>query len=83
MVFFWVKGIPLFQEFLWSSSVTFKSERLWILRLLNTALNMDDDAQVFVRNSIFELLLNFYASPLSDDQSKELIIEVINVTVFW
>ncbi|XP_027162829.1 uncharacterized protein LOC113763268 [Coffea eugenioides] len=76
-----MKGVPLFQEFFWSSSVTFKSERLWMLRLLNTSLTMDDDAQILVRNSIFEILLNFYASPLSDDESKELIVEMVKKSV--
>ncbi|KAL3520732.1 hypothetical protein ACH5RR_018881 [Cinchona calisaya] len=76
-----MKGIPMFEEFFWSNSVTFKSERLWMLRLLNTALNMDDDAQILVRNSIFEILLNFYASPLSDDESKELIIEMVKKSI--
>lgn len=76
-----MKGVPLFQEFFWSSSITFKSERLWMLRLLNAALTMDNDAQILVRNSIFEILLNFYASPLSDDESKELIVEMVKKSV--
>ncbi|KAL2473589.1 Ribosome 60S biogenesis N-terminal [Forsythia ovata] len=71
-----MKTIPLFQNFFWSSSVSFKTDRLWILRLLYAGLNTDDDAQVYIRNSTFEMLMSFYGSPLSDNVSKELIIQV-------
>lgn len=54
----------------------FKTLRLWILRLLYAGLNSDDDAQIYIRNNILEILLAFYASPLSDYESKELILQV-------
>lgn len=73
-----MQGIPLFQEFFWSSSVNFKAERLWILRLLYTGLNLEDDAQIYIRNSIIETLLSVYVSPLTDNDSKELILQVIS-----
>lgn len=66
----------MFHEFLWSSSVNFQAERIWILRLVYVGLGNDDDAPVFVRNSIFENLLSLYASPFSDNESKELILQV-------
>lgn len=71
----------MFQDFFWSSSVKFKKERSWILQLLHTALNGDDDAQTCIRNSIFEVLLCFYASPLSDNELKDLIIQVVKKSV--
>ncbi|KAF5946847.1 hypothetical protein HYC85_017075 [Camellia sinensis] len=71
-----VKCIPLFETFFWSSTVKFKTLRLWILRLLYAGLNSDDDAQIYIRNNILEILLAFYASPLSDYESKELILQV-------
>jgi len=61
---------------MWSSSVNFKAERSWILRLLYAGLNSDDDAMIYIRNSILEDLMSFYVSPLSDVVSKDLIIEV-------
>ncbi|KAL2465102.1 Ribosome 60S biogenesis N-terminal [Abeliophyllum distichum] len=76
-----MKTIPLFQNFFWSSSVSFKTDRLWILRLLYAGLNTDDDAQVYIRNSTFEMLMSFYGSPLSDNVSKELIIQIVRKAV--
>ena len=58
--------------------MNFRAERLWILRLLYVGLNLDIDAQIYTRNSIFETLLSFYVSPLSDTDSKELILHVIS-----
>ena len=58
--------------------MNFRAERLWILRLLYVGLNLDIDAQTYMRNSIFETLLSFYVSPLSDTDSKELILQVIS-----
>jgi len=66
----------MFDNFFWSTSVNFKAERSWILRLLCAGLNSDDDAMIYIRNSILETLMTFYVSPLSDFESKNLIIEV-------
>ena len=66
----------MFNNYFWSSSVNYKSERMWILRLLYSGLNIEDDAQLYIRNSIPDTLLSFYSSPLSDDESRELVIEV-------
>ncbi|XP_022850181.1 uncharacterized protein LOC111372195 isoform X4 [Olea europaea var. sylvestris] len=76
-----MKTIPLFQNFFWSSSVSFKTDRLWILRLLYAGMNTDDDAQIYIRNSTFEMLMSFYGSPLSDNMSKELIIQIVRKAV--
>ncbi|KAI9084395.1 hypothetical protein K1719_033585 [Acacia pycnantha] len=73
--------IPLFDDFLWSTSVNFKEERLWMLRLVYAGLNSDDDVMLYIRNSVFESLMSFYMSPLSDFESKELVIEVIQKSV--
>ncbi|XP_052200530.1 uncharacterized protein LOC127806944 isoform X2 [Diospyros lotus] len=70
-----IKCIPLFQDLFWSSSDTFRTERMWILRLLYAGINSDDDAHVYIRNDILETLLAFYASPLSDNESKGLILQ--------
>ncbi|KAM7519592.1 hypothetical protein LguiB_018554 [Lonicera macranthoides] len=76
-----MKRIPLFHDFLWSSSVTFKTDRLWILRLLYAGLNLDDDAHIYIKNSVLEILLSFYASPLSDNESKKLILQIVKKSV--
>ncbi|KAF4381822.1 hypothetical protein F8388_008998 [Cannabis sativa] len=72
-----MKNVPLFNEFFWSTSVNFRAERLWILRLLYAGLNLDDDVQIYTRNSILETLMSFYFSPLSDNESKDLILQIL------
>ncbi|XP_061372643.1 uncharacterized protein LOC133315092 [Gastrolobium bilobum] len=76
-----MRAIPLFDNFFWSTSVNFKAERLWMLRLVYSGLNTDDDAMIYIRNSILESLMSFYVCPLSDVESKDLIIEVIKKSV--
>nr|XP_016468824.1 PREDICTED: uncharacterized protein LOC107791300 [Nicotiana tabacum] len=76
-----MKGIPLFQNFFWSSSTNFIAERLWILRLLYSGLNANDDTQIYIRNAIFETLLSFYVSPISSHESKELIVQIVKKSV--
>ncbi|KAK4258228.1 hypothetical protein QN277_007700 [Acacia crassicarpa] len=73
--------IPLFDDFLWSTSVNFKAERLWMLRLVYAGLNTDDDVMLYIRNSVLESLMSFYMSTVSDFESKELVIEVIQKSV--
>lgn len=53
-----------------------KGERLWILRLIYAGLNLEDDSRIYIRNSVQEILLSFYSSPLSDKESQELILQV-------
>ncbi|KAI3799706.1 hypothetical protein L1987_35005 [Smallanthus sonchifolius] len=71
------KIVSFFDEFFWSNSANFKSERIWILRLLYSGLNLEDDAQIYVRSSILEKLLSFYSCPLSDNESRELILQIV------
>ncbi|KZV51556.1 hypothetical protein F511_05872 [Dorcoceras hygrometricum] len=73
-----MRAIPLFENLFWSSSVSFRNDRLWILRLLYVGLNAEDDAQMYIRNSIFEKIFGFYSSPLSDNDSQELIVQVLH-----
>ncbi|XP_055805226.1 uncharacterized protein LOC129874030 isoform X2 [Solanum dulcamara] len=76
-----MKGIPLFQTFFWSISTNFITERLWMQRLLCSGLNVDGDAQIYIRNAIFETLFSFYVSPISDHESKELIVQIVKKSV--
>ncbi|XP_050217080.1 uncharacterized protein LOC126667967 [Mercurialis annua] len=72
-----MKHIPLFHSLVKSNSVNFRAERLWMLRLACAGLNLDDDAQIFISNSIPKTLLSFYATPFADDESKELILQFV------
>ncbi|KAL5730801.1 diphosphoinositol-polyphosphate diphosphatase [Ranunculus cassubicifolius] len=70
------KCIPLFKAMFQSVSRNFKTDRLWILRLSHAGLNFENDAQIFIRKGIIEVLLSFYSSSLSDYQSKTLIFQI-------
>ncbi|KNA12925.1 hypothetical protein SOVF_121720 [Spinacia oleracea] len=76
-----LKSIPLFHEFIWSSSVNYRTDRLWMLHLIYAGINSEDDALICIRNSVLEIILSVYASPLSDVESKELILRVLKKCV--
>ncbi|MCD9560594.1 hypothetical protein HAX54_019311, partial [Datura stramonium] len=67
-------------DFFWSISTNFITERLWMLRLLYSGLNMDDDAQIYIQMP-FGNPLQFYVSPISDHESKELIVQIVKKSV--
>uniref|UniRef100_A0A804PMF6 Uncharacterized protein n=1 Tax=Zea mays TaxID=4577 RepID=A0A804PMF6_MAIZE len=71
------EGIPLFPTLLQSSSVHFKAERLWMLRLLSAGSNLADDAKIYKRGRVLELALAFCSSPVSDFESKVLVLKVL------
>ncbi|XP_077224093.1 ribosome 60S biogenesis amino-terminal protein isoform X2 [Tasmannia lanceolata] len=76
-----LKCVPLFHTLFGSSSIHFKMDRLWILRLSYAGLNLDDDAQIIMRKFLLELLLSFYSSSLSDSESKTLILQIVKKSV--
>ncbi|XP_073099472.1 uncharacterized protein [Elaeis guineensis] len=74
-------SVPLFHTLFESSSIHFKMDRLWILRLIYAGLNLNSDAKIYMRNKFLELLLSFYASSLSDPESKMLILQIMKKSV--
>ncbi|KAJ4774620.1 Nucleolar pre-ribosomal-associated protein 1 [Rhynchospora pubera] len=76
-----LKSIPLFHTLFQSSSIHFKSDRIWILQLLYAGLNLDDDAKIYKTKSILEHLLNFYSSSASDPESRFLILVIVKKSV--
>uniref|UniRef100_A0A0A9CSM8 URB1 C-terminal domain-containing protein n=1 Tax=Arundo donax TaxID=35708 RepID=A0A0A9CSM8_ARUDO len=76
-----LQSIPLFPTLLRSSSVHFKAERLWMLRLLYAGSNLADDAKLYKRGSVLELALAFFSSPVSDSESKVLVLKVLKKCV--
>ncbi|XP_022717540.1 uncharacterized protein LOC111276058 isoform X2 [Durio zibethinus] len=76
-----MKQIPLFHDFFHSKAVNFRAQRLWILHLAYAGLNLEDDAWLYIRSSILETLMSFYASPLSDIESKKLILQILKKSV--
>ncbi|CAA0330833.1 unnamed protein product [Arabidopsis thaliana] len=76
-----LRGIPLFHDFFGSSTVNFRSQRLWVLRLVFVGLESEEDAQIYIRNSILETVMGFFSSPLADDETKGLILQVVRKSV--
>uniref|UniRef100_R7WB51 Nucleolar pre-ribosomal-associated protein 1 N-terminal domain-containing protein n=1 Tax=Aegilops tauschii TaxID=37682 RepID=R7WB51_AEGTA len=76
-----MQSIPLFPTLLKSSSVHFKADRLWMLRLLYAGSNLADDATICKNKSVLELALAFCSSAISDSESKHLILQVLKKCV--
>lgn len=76
-----MQSIPLFPTLLKSSSVHFKADRLWMLRLLYAGSNLADDATICKSKGALELALAFCSSAISDSESKHLILQVLKKCV--
>ncbi|CAN0909856.1 Nucleolar pre-ribosomal-associated protein 1 [Linum grandiflorum] len=72
-----MKKVPLFGSY----SINFSEERQWILRLIYAGLNLDKDGRLFIYNSVMKEIMSLYSSPLSDDESKKLILLIIKKSV--
>ncbi|RZC65635.1 hypothetical protein C5167_009331 [Papaver somniferum] len=75
-----LKSIPLFDTLFESCSIKFKTDKLWILRLSYSGLNLDDDAEIF-QSKCLHKMLSFYSSSLSDYESKILILQIVKKAV--
>ncbi|XP_023639916.1 uncharacterized protein LOC17890382 isoform X2 [Capsella rubella] len=76
-----LREIPLFHDFFGSSTFRFRSQRLWVLRLVCVGLESEDDAQIYFRNSILKTVMGFFSSPHADDETKGLILQVVRKSV--
>ncbi|GMI77626.1 EMBRYO DEFECTIVE 2788 [Hibiscus trionum] len=76
-----MKQIPLFHDFFHSNAVNYRAQRLWILRLVYAGLNLEDDAWLYIRSSILETVMSFYVSPLSDAETKKIILQILKKSV--
>ncbi|GAB2229982.1 hypothetical protein Droror1_Dr00014238 [Drosera rotundifolia] len=76
-----MKVIPFFHDYFWSSSANFKKDRIWMLSLLSAGINSEEDSRLFIKGSVPEILLSFYVSPLSDNESKDLILQILEKSV--
>lgn len=76
---FSLQMIPLFPKLFLSGSIHFKTDRSWILRLLYVGLKSDIDAEIYMKLEVLNLLVGFYSSMLADQESKLLILQVIQI----
>jgi hypothetical protein len=52
-----------------------------MLRLLSAGSNLADDAKIYKRGRVLELVLAFCSSPVSDFESKVLVLKVNSVVI--
>ncbi|OXU29987.1 hypothetical protein TSAR_001104 [Trichomalopsis sarcophagae] len=70
--------IPEFLQLYHSSEIEHKSHRHWILEVIRDGLEIDSDMDVALKCVLFKMLFDFYTSTLSDNLSKNLILQIIN-----
>ncbi|KAH9606553.1 hypothetical protein KSS87_009132, partial [Heliosperma pusillum] len=76
-----LKKIPFFRDVFGTGSVNYRTDKLWMFRLLYAGINCEDDALIFIRNAVPEILLSDYTSSTSDIESKELILQIMKKCV--
>ncbi|KAG0562635.1 hypothetical protein KC19_9G161300 [Ceratodon purpureus] len=69
--------VPLFHSMFGSGSPRYRSERLWMLRLLACGLTSSRDSRVFRRQFVLEILMSFYSSPLADSFTRKWVLQVL------
>ncbi|GES88332.1 ribosome 60S biogenesis N-terminal-domain-containing protein [Rhizophagus clarus] len=72
-----LKDIPMFYSLFHSSTNNYQKEKVWILRLLSAGLKTYDDYKVFNRRYIWNTITCYYTSPLADNITHKLIIEIL------
>lgn len=65
-----VKELPVFLPLFNSSSLEHTLERGWVLRLLADGFKDQTDYYLYKKYHVFELLMAFYDSNLSDKNNK-------------
>ncbi|CAM6096475.1 unnamed protein product [Calypogeia fissa] len=73
-----LESIPLFQVMFGSGSVQYRSDRLWMLRLLASGLRTSLDARVFRRKFVLELLMSFHDSSMADTFPRKWVLQVLH-----
>ena len=72
-----VSLVPLFRQTILSGSQDARLERNWLLRLLRAGLRSSADARVYLRQYVFELVMNLYDAVFVDSGTSSLALGVI------
>ncbi|CAL7951618.1 unnamed protein product [Xylocopa violacea] len=76
-----VNTIPELLQLLHNSDVQYKAHRYWILENIRDGMKTECELDIAFKCVLFKMLLGFYICSLSDSTTKELILEVIAVTL--
>ncbi|CAG8450593.1 16464_t:CDS:10 [Cetraspora pellucida] len=72
-----LEDVPMFYSLFHTSSKNYQKERVWILRLLSAGLKTHEDYKIFRRRYVWDVISSYYNSPLADNISRKLIIEIL------
>ena len=70
-------SVPLFNDLFGQNSLEYRSERRWILKMLKNGVNESSDVELMKKGKVIERLCSFFSSPLSDMNSRKLILEIL------
>ncbi|OHS95955.1 hypothetical protein TRFO_37893 [Tritrichomonas foetus] len=70
-------SVPLFNNLFGQSTLEYRAQRGWILKMLKNGVNETADVELMKKGKVIERLCSFFASPLSDMNSRKLILEIL------
>ncbi|KAH0557286.1 hypothetical protein KQX54_002777 [Cotesia glomerata] len=76
-----LKVVPEFLTLFHSSDVNHKSYRHWMLECVRDGIKSYYDVKLALKMSIFKMIMDFYGSVLADQDTKALILQIIEATV--
>lgn len=62
--------VPEFKKLFHSPEVDYETHRSWILEIIRDGFRAENDLQIAINNSVFNILLSFYVSSLSDKSTR-------------
>ncbi|NXG57504.1 NPA1P protein, partial [Hemiprocne comata] len=72
-----LRKVPGFFQLFYSFDFEYKTEREWILRFLGEGLRDKHCYELYDYQRIFQVILSFFNSPLCDEGSQSLILEIL------
>eukprot|EP00899_Mesostigma_viride_P026510 jgi/Mesvir1/7043/Mv09162-RA.2 len=77
-----LQDVPLFYAKLFSGDASsYRSDRVWMLRLLARGLVSSRDGAIFRRRFVLEMLMAFHESSLADAYARWLVLQVIRSAI--
>lgn len=62
--------IPEFKKLFFSTEIDYEAHRSWILEVIRDGFRVENDLQIAINSSVFNILLSFYVSSLSDKTTR-------------
>ena len=72
-----VGTVPLFNNLFGQNGLDFRNQRNWILMMLKNGVCETSDVELMKKGKIIERLCAFFASPLSEKKSRDMILDIL------